>query len=35
VDEPGDTLQRELAGPDNDLPGVVAALSERFVPVAG
>jgi carboxylate-amine ligase len=34
VDEPADTLQRELAGADNDLAAVVAALSERFVPVA-
>jgi carboxylate-amine ligase len=30
VEEPGDALQRELAGPDLDLPAVVARLSERF-----
>jgi carboxylate-amine ligase len=32
VDEPGDDLQRQVAGPDNDLPAVVADLSRRFVP---
>ena len=32
VDEPADQLQRDLAGPDNDLQAVVAGLSERFVP---
>jgi carboxylate-amine ligase len=32
VDEPGDELQRDLAGPDNDLPAVVAGLSQRFTP---
>jgi carboxylate-amine ligase len=30
VDEPADALQRELAGPDCDLPAVVAGLSQRF-----
>jgi carboxylate-amine ligase len=34
VDKPGDQLQRDLAGPDNDLPAVVAGLSQRFVPSA-
>jgi carboxylate-amine ligase len=30
VAEPSDQLQRELAGPDLDLPAVVAGLSQRF-----
>lgn len=31
IDEPGYELQRGLAAPDNDLPAVVAGLSQRFV----